>query len=53
MKENSNKLNISFKKITAHTGNKYNEEADKLAKAALTDGKGIPKIKKGDFWFTK
>ncbi|MCI8506762.1 MAG: reverse transcriptase-like protein [Lachnospiraceae bacterium] len=52
MKENSDKLNISFKKIAAHTGNKYNEEADKLAKAALTDGKGIPKIKKGDFWFT-
>lgn len=45
MKENSEKLNISFKKIAAHTGNKYNEEADKLAKAALTDGKGIPKIK--------
>ena len=52
MKENSDKLNISFKKIAAHTGNKYNEEADKLAKAALTNGKGIPKIKKGDFWFT-
>lgn len=46
MKENSDKLNISFKKIAAHTGNKYNEEADKLAKAALTNGKGIPKLKK-------
>ena len=52
MKEKSDKLNISFKKIAAHTGNKYNEEADKLAKAALTEGDGIPKIKKGDFWFT-
>ena len=52
MSESSEKLNISFKKIAAHTGNKYNEEADKLAKAALTDGKGIPKIKRGDFWFT-
>lgn len=52
MRESGRKLNISFKKITAHTGNKYNEEADKLAKAALADGNGIPKIKKGDFWFT-
>lgn len=52
MKENCTKFNISFKKIAAHTGNKYNEEADKLAKAALLDGKGIPKINKGDFWFT-
>lgn len=46
MRENSKKLNISFQKIAAHTGNKYNEEADKLAKAALTEGKGIPKITK-------
>lgn len=52
MRENSKKLNISFQKITAHTGNKYNEEADKLAKAALVEGNGIPKIKRGDFWFT-
>lgn len=47
MRENSEKLDISFRKIAAHTGDKYNEEADKLAKAALTDGQGIPKIKKG------
>ena len=52
MKENGKKISISFKKIAAHTGNKYNEEADKLAKAALVEGNGIPKIKKGDFWFT-
>lgn len=52
MRENSRKLNITFEKIAAHTGNKYNEEADQLAKAALTEGKGIPKIKRGDFWFT-
>lgn len=52
MKEHGRKLNISFDKIAAHTGNKYNEEADKLAKAALVDGNGIPKIKRGDFWFT-
>lgn len=28
---------ILFTKIAAHTGNRYNEEADRLAKAALTD----------------
>ena len=46
MKENSKNIEISFQKIAAHTGNKYNEEADKLAKAALTEGNGVPKIKK-------
>lgn len=44
MQENSRKLDISFKKIVAHTGDKYNEEADKLAKAALVEGNGIPEI---------
>ena len=52
MKENATKVNISFEKVTAHTGVYYNEEADKLAKRALTEGNGIPKIKKGDYWFT-
>ena len=46
MKENSNNIEISFQKIAAHTGNKYNEEADKLAKTALTEGNGVPKIRK-------
>ena len=46
MKENSRNIEISFQKIAAHTGNKYNEEADKLAKAALTEGNGVPKIRK-------
>lgn len=31
------KLNVKFIKVKAHTGNKYNEEADKLAKKALMD----------------
>ena len=26
--------------------------ADALAKSALIEGNGIPKIKKGDYWFT-
>lgn len=45
-------IQISFKKVKAHSGDLYNEEADKLAKFALTEGKGIPKIKQGDFLFT-
>lgn len=44
MKEHQKYLNIKFTKIKAHTGDFYNEEVDKLAKAALTEGKGIPKI---------
>ena len=52
MQENATKIVISFEKIQAHTGDYYNEEADKLAKRALTEGKGIPKIKKGDYWLT-
>nr|WP_122639442.1 ribonuclease H family protein [Romboutsia sp. Marseille-P6047] len=30
-----NKLNIKFVKVKAHSGDKYNEEADKLAKKAI------------------
>lgn len=44
MRENSRKVRITFKKIAAHTGNKYNEEADQLAKKALIEGNGIPVI---------
>lgn len=35
MKENQKQISISFRKIAAHTGDTYNEEADCLAKAAL------------------
>jgi ribonuclease HI len=31
-----NHLNVTFHKVTAHTGNKYNEQADKLAKDVLS-----------------
>lgn len=48
MKNNAKDIGITFQKIAAHTGNKYNEEADRLAKAALTEGNGIPKIRKAD-----
>lgn len=52
MKEQQSNIRISFQKVKAHSGDFYNEEADRLAKKALTEGKGIPKIKQGDFWFT-
>lgn len=40
LKENG-KLNVSFVKIKAHTGNKYNEKADILAKQAFSSTKHI------------
>ena len=52
MKTKSNILRISYQKVKAHSGDYYNEQVDKLAKAALLEGHGIPKIKRGDFWFT-
>lgn len=38
-------INICFQKVTAHSNNYYNDEADRLAKEALTSDNGIPKIK--------
>lgn len=35
MQEAEKKIQISFCKVAAHTGNHYNEEADQLAKSAL------------------
>ena len=35
MKKAGTVIDISFHKVAAHTGDKYNEEADRLAKAAL------------------
>ena len=52
MNEQQSIIRINFQKVKAHTGDFYNEEADQLAKKALTEGKGISKIKRGDFWFT-
>lgn len=37
MQRQAQKIKITFQKIAAHTGNKYNEEADQLAKAALSE----------------
>ena len=44
MRQNGQRIKISFTKVAAHTGDYYNEMADKLAKKALTEGDGIPEI---------
>lgn len=46
MGENRLHLAITFTKIAAHTGDKYNEEADRLAKEALTGTDSIPKARR-------
>ena len=38
IEEYRKKIDISFRKIVAHTGDKYNEEADRLAGAAVKAG---------------
>ena len=42
MKEWGRAIRISFKKIAAHTGNRYNERADQLAKKASEETIPIP-----------
>lgn len=42
MKEWNANIQISFKKIAAHTGNRYNELADRLAKMAIQEEAPIP-----------
>jgi len=42
MKEWAEIIQISFKKIAAHTGNRYNELADQLAKRAIQEEAPIP-----------
>lgn len=46
MQRKRSQIHISFQKVKAHSGDYYNEQVDKLAKAALTEGNGIPKIQK-------
>ena len=44
MRNMSKKIKIKFCKVTAHSNNQYNDEADALAKDALVNGNGIPEI---------
>lgn len=46
MQRKGSQIRISFQKVKAHCGHYYNEQVDRLAKAALTKGNGIPKIQK-------
>ena len=46
MNEWKKKIHISLLKIAAHSNNKYNDRADELAKSALLNANGIPKIRK-------
>lgn len=42
MRRQGHFIRITFKKVKAHTGDFYNEEADQLAKAALENAEGMP-----------
>lgn len=42
MQQWKSNINIRFKKIAAHTGNRYNERADQLAKKAIEEAVPIP-----------
>ena len=46
MKEWGKSIRISYKKIAAHTGNRYNEMADRLAKQAIQEEAPIPDFRK-------
>lgn len=46
MREWGRSIKISFTKVPAHSNVKYNELADKLAKKGLTEGQGVPKVRK-------
>ncbi|MEH2960307.1 ribonuclease H family protein [Candidatus Merdisoma sp. JLR.KK006] len=46
MQKKRRQIHISFQKVKAHSGDYYNEQVDRLAKAALTEGNGIPKVQK-------
>ena len=45
MRSQMSKIDISFKKVTAHSNNKYNDMADNLAKEGLLKEPGVPEIK--------
>lgn len=44
-------LEVKFEHVKGHSGNKYNEMADKLAKESLSEGKR--KLVTGDNWFVR
>ena len=46
MREWSKDIKILFTKVPAHSNVTYNEVADQTAKRGLTEGQGVPKVKK-------
>ncbi len=46
MRKWSENIRISFTKVTAHTNVYYNEMADKLARQALPELKGVPSVRR-------
>lgn len=46
MREWGRSINIYFTKVAAHSNIRYNELADKTAKRGLTEGDGVPKVKR-------
>ncbi|MCR5477198.1 MAG: reverse transcriptase-like protein [Lachnospiraceae bacterium] len=48
MREWGQSIRITFHKVPAHSHVEYNELADKLAKRGLTEGNGIPPIRRID-----
>lgn len=46
MREWTKSIEIRFTKVPAHSNVYYNELADKMAKTGLTEGNGIPKVRK-------
>ena len=38
-------IKITFHKVEGHSGDKYNDLADKIAKRGLEEGNGIPQVK--------
>lgn len=46
MREWGRSIDIRFTKVAAHSNVYYNELADKMAKTGLTQGKGIPKVRR-------
>lgn len=46
MREWSRQIKIRFTKVAAHTNVTYNELADQTAKRGLTEGNGVPKVKR-------
>lgn len=46
MREWSGQIRVSFTKVAAHTNVRFNELADRTAKRGLTEGAGIPRVKR-------